>query len=161
LPPAELALLNLGFRRGMTAPNGPHRVLVPAEHADRLARELSRVRPVQFAERRRYRIREGDTLSMIAQAHGTTVKTLMAANRLDSHLIRVGRDLMIPVSGRTSSEPVAAAEQGMHVVSRGESLWLIARLYRTTVSSLRDWNRLAPGSNLLHPGQQLRVRGEG
>ena len=161
LPPAELVLLNLGFRRGMTAPNGPHRLLVRTEHADRLGRELSQVRPVRLAEGRRYRIREGDTLGTIAHAHGITVKTLMAANRLDSHLIRAGRDLMIPVSGRTSPEPMAAADHGVHVVSAGESLWLIARRYRTTVSSLRDWNRLAPSSNLLHPGQQLRVPGRG
>ena len=161
LPPAELTLLNLGFRRGMTAPNGPHRLLVRAEHADRLGRELSRVRPVRLAEHQRYRIRKGDTLGAIARAHGITVKTLMAANRLDSHLIRAGRDLMIPGSGRASSGPVAAEERGVHVVSAGESLWLIARRYRTTVNSLRDWNRLAPGSNLLRPGQQLRVRGEG
>ena len=84
----------------------------------------------------------------------------MSANRLNSHLIRAGRDLMIPVSGVASSDPVAS-EIGVHVVSPGESLWLIARQYRTTVSSLRDWNRLAPGSNLLHPGQQLRIRDEG
>ena len=161
LPPAELTLLNLGFRRGMTSPNGPQRVLVRAEHADRLGRELSQVRPVRLAERRRYRIREGDTLGAIAHSHGISVKTLMAANGLDSHLIRAGRDLMIPVSGRASSDPVAAGEREVHVVSGGESLWLIARRYRTTVSSLRDWNRLAPGSDLLHPGQQLRVRGEG
>ena len=161
LPAAELAVLNLGFRRGMTAPNGPHRVLVRAEHADRLGRELSQIRPVRLQERRRYRVREGDTLGAIAQAHGITVKTLMAANRLDSHLIHAGRDLMVPVSGRASSKPAAAAERGVHVVSAGESLWIIARRYRTTVSSLRDWNHLAPGSNVLHPGQQLRVRGEG
>ena len=161
LPPAELTLLNLGFRRGMTAPNGPHRVLVRAEYADRLARELSQVRPVEPAEHRRYRIREGDTLGAIAQAHGISVKTLMAANRLDSHLIRAGRDLVIPVSGRASPGSEVAEEHGVHVVSAGENLWLIARLYRTTVSSLRDWNHLAPGSSLLRPGQQLRVRGEG
>lgn len=162
LPPAELALLNLGFRRGMTAPDGPHRVLVSAEHAGRLGRELSQIRPVRLAEGQRYRIRQGDTLGAIAEAHGISVKTLMAANRLHSHLIRAGRELMIPVSGRASSGSAAAAEdREVHVVSAGESLWLIARRYRTTVSSLRDWNRLAPGANLLHPGQQIRVRREG
>lgn len=160
LRPAELAVLNLGIRRGVTAPNGPHRLLVPAEHASRVGRALSEVRPVQVAEVRRYRVRKGDTLSVIAEAHGTTVKALMSANRLNSHLIRAGRDLMIPVSGVASSAP-DASEGAVHVVSPGESLWLIARLYRTTVSSLRDWNRLAPGSNLLHPGQELRVRSKG
>ena len=160
LPLAELAVLNLGIRRGMTAPNGPHRLLVPAEHADRMRRTLSAVRPVQVAELRRYRVRQGDSLSEIARNHGTTVRALMSANRLNSHLIRAGRDLMIPMSGVASAEPVGSGF-GVHVVSPGESLWLIARQYRTTVSSLRDWNRIAPGSNLLHPGQQLRVRGEG
>ena len=160
LPPAELAVLNLGIRRGMTAPNGPHRLLVPAEHAERVRRTLSDARPVQVAELRRYRVRQGDSLSEIAENHGTTVRALMSANRLNSHLIRAGRDLMIPMSGVASSEPVGSGAR-VHVVSRGESLWLIARQYRTTVSSLRDWNRIAPGSNLLHPGQQLRVRGEG
>ena len=159
---AEIAGLNLGFRRGMTAPNGPHRLLVPTEHAHRVARELSRARPVQrTAERRRYRIRKGDTLGVIAQAHNISVKTLMAANRLDSHIIRAGRDLMIPIPGSRPVVGSPTADADVHVVSRGESLWHIARQYRTTVRSLRDWNRLAPGSNLLHPGQQLRVRGEG
>ena len=105
-------------------------------------------------------VRQGDSLSEIAENHGTTVRALMSANRLSSHLIRAGRDLMIPVSDVASSGPVGSGA-GVHVVSPGESLWLIARQYRTTVSSLRDWNRIAPGSNLLHPGQQLRVRGEG
>ena len=158
---ADISGLNLGFRRGMTAPNGPHRLLVRVEHADRVGRELSRVRPVQLAaEHRRYRIREGDTLGVIAQAHKITVEALMTANRLDSHLIRAGRDLMIPVP-RGEPAGLSTAEAGVHVVSPGDTLWLIARQYRTTVSSLRDWNRLVPGSNLLHPGQQLRVRGEG
>ena len=160
VPAAEFAILNLGFLRGMTAPNGPRRLLVPSEHAKRLRRELSQVGPVRFSEWQRYRIRKGDTLGGIARAHGTTVKALMTANRLDSHLIRAGRDLMVPIPGDASPEPVAA-EREVHVVSRGESLWLIARRYRTTVNSLRHWNRLAPGSDLLHPGQQLRVPGEG
>ena len=160
VPPAEFMSLNFGFRRGATAPNGPHRLVVPAERAARLHQALSQVRPVRIAEWRRYRIREGDSLGLIARAHGTTVKALMAANRLDSHLIRAGRELTIPTPRSPAAEP-SPAKHGVHVVSPGESLWLIARQYRTTVSSLRDWNRLAPGANLLRPGQHLRVRGEG
>ncbi len=165
MSPREFSALNFGYRRGVTAPNGPHRVLVPVERAERLDRELSRagpvrLAPVRLAEGPRYRIRQGDTLGLIARAHGTTVEALMAANRLDSDLIRAGRELLIPVLGSLSGT-LASANPGVHVVSPGDTLWLIARKYQATVSSLRDWNRLAPGSNVLRPGQHLRVRGEG
>lgn len=153
---AEISILNFGIRRGMTAPNGPHRLLLPAEHAQRVGRELSRLPPAQLAERQRHRIRQGETLGSIAHAHGTTVAALMAANHLDSHIIRAGRELTIPTPHGPSS-----ATPAVHIVSPGESLWLIARQYQTTISSLRGWNRLTPGSNLLRPGQQLRIRGEG
>ena len=160
--PAELSILNTGLRRGMTPPNGPHRVLVPTEQADRIRRGLSPPHPSRVAEGLRYRIREGDTLGLIARAHGTTVTALMAANRLDSHLIRAGRELLIPATapGGSSGRP-SSGSLGVHVVSPGDTLWLVARQYRTTVRSLRDWNRLPPGADLLRPGQQLRVRGEG
>lgn len=159
---AELSFLNPGLRRGMTPPNGPHRVLVPYGQAERVRQGLSRSHPVQVAGGLRYRIREGDTLGLIARAHGATVAALMAANGLDSHLIRAGRELLIPapVPGGSSTKP-SSKNLGVHVVSRGDTLWLVARRYRTTVSSLRDWNRLPPGADLLRPGQQLRVRGEG
>ena len=168
VPPAELSVLNAGLRHGMTAPNGPHRVLAPVEHAGRLRRALSRMRPVPVAEGQRYRIREGDTLGRIAHAHDTTVMALMAANRLDSHLIRAGQELRIPTSTsapapdrRPGKPSPASPPDDLHTVSLGDTLWLVARQYRTTVRSLRDWNRLPPGSDLLRPGQQLRVRSEG
>ena len=257
IPASEISLLNLGFRRGMVAPSGPLRLLVPAAKANRFGQALAHVDSDRGDGHRRYRIRNGDSLSLIAQAHGTTVRALMAANRLNSHRIRAGRELHIPGSpgrpaerGQPPSDtrtiamdgarrlPVAATGTGplelrlsqidpahqvahgryrirngdslstiaqahgttvralmaanglnshriragrelhipgspgrpaersrprsdTHVVSPGESLWLIARQYRTTVDSLRDWNRLTPASNLLRPGQRLRVRGEG
>ena len=156
---AELSALNLAHRHGMTAPSGPHRVLVPVEHADGIRRALSRARPAPLvAGGRRYRIRPGDTLGLIARAHDTTVQDLMAANGLDSHLIRVGRELLIPGAAGSPSGPLPSA---VHVVRPGDTLWVIARQYRTSVGTLRDWNRLAPGSDLLRPGQHLRVRSEG
>ena len=162
LPASEIEALNLGFRRGAIAPNGPHRLLVPAEYAGHVSRALSRVESVRYAGRTRYRIRTGDTLGTIAQNHGTTVKALMTVNALDSHLIVAGRELLVPGPAVRDPEPGARASRtDTHVVSPGESLWLIARQYQTTVDSLRSWNRLSPGSNMLRPGQTLRIRREG
>jgi len=43
-----------------------------------------------------YVVKSGDTLSRIAKAHGTTVKTIEAANGLESDRILVGAKLKIP-----------------------------------------------------------------
>ena len=45
-----------------------------------------------------------------------------------------------------------------HKVRPGESLWLIARRYKTTVSKLRKLNPKLRRSNTLQPGDKIRVR---
>ena len=45
---------------------------------------------------RRYRVREGDSLWSIAQEHSTSVRELIAANRLGQTKIRPGQTLIIP-----------------------------------------------------------------
>lgn len=42
-----------------------------------------------------------------------------------------------------------------HTVSRGESLWLIARKYSTTVNAIQQANNLR--SSIIHPGQVIKV----
>ena len=166
LPVSTISYLNSGLTRGVVAPDGPSRLLIPASHSGRFGRRAgerpsgaSGAAAIAPDSRQRYRIRAGDTLRSIALAHGTTVQRLMAANGLESHLIRAGRDLWVPATGRVRVE--APDTVATHVVNPGESLWLIAKRYRTTVGSLRDWNLLAPGSDLLRPGQKLRILREG
>ena len=164
VPLAEFSRLNRGLRRGMSAPDGPHQVLVPVEHAERLRTELADAPAVARQGQpgqRTHRIRPGDTLGQIALAHRVTVETLMAANRLDSHIIRVGESLTIPSPRReprsTTQSRSPRSTETIHVVKSGESLWVIARQHRTTIRSLRNWNDIAPGNKLLSPGQKLRI----
>ena len=163
LPVSTISYLNSGLTQGVVARDGPPRLLIPASHSARFGRRAgerpSGAAAIAAGSRQRYRIRAGDTLRSIALAHGATVQGLMAANGLESHLIRAGRDLWVPATGHVRiEEPDAVAT---HVVNPGESLWLIAKRYRTTVGSLRDWNLIAPGSDLLRPGQKLRILREG
>jgi LysM repeat protein len=46
----------------------------------------------------------------------------------------------------------------VHRVKRGDTLFSIARLYRTTVAAIKDWNRLR--SNLILVGQRLTIFNE-
>lgn len=43
-----------------------------------------------------YVVRPGDTLFIIARRYGTTVEAIIGANRLNSYVIRIGQQLLIP-----------------------------------------------------------------
>jgi len=56
-------------------------------------------------------------------------------------------------------QPLLAAGESRHVVSKGESLSLIAKRYGTSVASLKSVNNLK--SDLIIPGQRLVIPGRG
>ena len=43
----------------------------------------------------------------------------------------------------------------VHRVKRGETLFSIAKLYRTTVASLKQWNRIR--GSVIQAGQRLTI----
>lgn len=47
-----------------------------------------------------YEVQKGDTLSLISQAFGTTVRKLKELNRLKSDNLRVGQKLLVPAPSR-------------------------------------------------------------
>lgn len=55
-----------------------------------------------------YTVKSGDTLSKIAQAHGTTVKALRSANNLTTDRIKVGDKLKIPAKAAAPATPEPA-----------------------------------------------------
>jgi membrane-bound lytic murein transglycosylase D len=113
-----------------------------------------------------HRVSRGQTLSTIARRYHTSVGAIMRANNMRrSHYIRTGRHLKIPqrgymvVSSRDSSatQSTSMPSSGVHYVHKGDSLWIIARRYGTTVSKIRSLNAMS--SNRLHIGQALKIPG--
>ena len=109
-----------------------------------------------------HKIRPGDSLSTLAKRYGTSVKAISRANGLSNrHIIRAGKRIKIPRSGYTTQGYYASTAitgtklPSKHVVRKGESLWLIARKYGTTPTSLKEANRLS--SNTLTVGQVLKL----
>jgi murein DD-endopeptidase MepM/ murein hydrolase activator NlpD len=43
-----------------------------------------------------------------------------------------------------------------YTIEKGDSLWFVANKYKTTVSKLMDWNKIAPDDSL-YPGRQLHI----
>jgi N-acetylmuramoyl-L-alanine amidase len=94
---------------------------------------------------REYSVRPGDTLSAIADNHGTTVEDLRRFNTIRNDIIKVGQNLRVP-AGREIHE---------HRVQKGETLSEIASRFGVSVEDLRRHNGLKGG--MIRPGQSLRI----
>jgi len=92
----------------------------------------------------------GETLSLIANRYGVTVKSIMSTNGLhDPNFVYVGQRLTIPA-------PSGPPQGGRHVVAPGETLTSIAFRYGTTVGALASANGLS-NTDLIYVGQVLNV----
>ncbi|MBQ9012389.1 MAG: LysM peptidoglycan-binding domain-containing protein [Bacilli bacterium] len=95
-----------------------------------------------------YTVEKGDSLYSISRKYNITVDNLKSANNLTSNLLSIGQKLVIPRSTASSNEIT-------YTVQKGDSLWLIANKYDTTVDKIKSANNLT--SNLLSIGQKLII----
>jgi len=157
----QLHFLNLGYKRGVTPPNGPHILVVPADEADRLLLNLARLNPSQRMQWAHHRVKKGESLGIIASAHGVNVQSIKRANALASNLIHPGQELRIPLYGKSvqlaeNSSQNGTASNRTHRILAGDTLWRISRRYGVSLPALMKWNKLS-GQSTLYPGQTLIV----
>ena len=96
-----------------------------------------------------YTVKQGDTLYSIARLYGITTDKLKSANNLPSNTLSIGQVLIIPNSNQNTTNEI------IYTVQKGDSLWLIANKYDTTVDIIKTKNNLT--SNLLSIGQKLII----
>lgn len=105
--------------------------------------------PFPIYEGEIYVARKGDTLWSISKRFGTTVEELMRVNNLNTTLLSVGQQLIVPVNNM--SEPFS----NIYTVKTGDSLWAIARRFNTSIEALVMVNNLT--SDELNIGDQLII----
>jgi len=165
----EMMLLNPGFFRHATDPDGPHRLLLPAEAAQGFQQALAETDPSERMTWSIHTVASGESLSAIASRYRVSVDQLKRANAIQGTLLRVGQELEVPTMPATTvvGELSAEVRRGMerarisgqrrvYRVRRGDSLWAIARRSKLTVSQLMAWNGLGKRS-VLRPGQKLVI----
>jgi membrane-bound lytic murein transglycosylase D len=165
----EMYDLNPAHHRWATDPTGPHSLLVPVEAATAFRDSLLQLTPDQRMRVERYTVREGDTVTSIAQRFGTTAQHLRELNELGTaNTVKVDAELRVPssikalpaqvlqaaarVDGRNRTRSVRA----VHVVRRGDSLWSIAKRHNMDVIALAQLNSIDP-NDTLRAGQRLKL----
>lgn len=96
-----------------------------------------------------YVVRSGDTLWLLAQRYNTTVDAIKNLNGLSGNDLSIGQILKIPTAG------AAPAPYFEYTVRSGDTLWLLAQRYGTTVDAIKNLNNLS--SDILNIGQVLRI----
>ncbi|OHB13664.1 MAG: hypothetical protein A3G05_00535 [Candidatus Zambryskibacteria bacterium RIFCSPLOWO2_12_FULL_45_14] len=84
-----------------------------------------------------YVVREGDTLSEIAEMFGVSTNTILWANNVKVNSIKVGQELVIlPISGVR------------HVVKSGDTLQSLAKKYKADLEDILSYNGLATNAKI-------------
>jgi len=162
--------LNPGYNRWATNPYGPHTLLIPVDNVDKFKEGLSGLPSSKRVKWKRHKIRNGETLSHIADRYSISVDNLKQLNNLRSSNIRIGKHLIIPVSSRKLSDYNLTAYQRKqtlqnirrkgtrieHIVQPGDTFWDISRKYKVKTRNLARWNGMAT-RDPLRAGQKLVI----
>ncbi|MFL0809388.1 MAG: LysM peptidoglycan-binding domain-containing protein [Agarilytica sp.] len=165
--------LNPAFNRWATDPRGPHKLLVPVEKADEFKEKLAGIPNNQRVTWERYTIKNGDTLSTIAQKYKVSVPSLKSVNSINGNNIRAGKTLMVPVAAKSDGHYSYSVEERIskryanvdkkergqridYLVQPGDSFWSIGRNYKVSTKKLAKWNSMAP-RDPIKPGQVLKI----
>ena len=165
-----LYAFNSGFNRWSTDPAGPHRLLLPVDVVDSFNEALAVVPANERVRWKRHKVRDGETISEIAEQYHTTLASIRSANGIRGNTIRAGSHLMIPVATKPLSSYSQSADERRaktqnrqrkgnrvdHIVAAGESFWSIGQRYGVSMRDLASWNGMAP-RDTLSVGQKLVV----
>ena len=108
-------------------------------------------------------VQAGDTLTKLANAHGTSVDALVKANGIsNANLIFVGQQLQTQGTANTATapaaqaQPTASAANGSYTVKAGDTLFRIAAANGTSVANLVSANGIQ-NLNFITVGQVLTL----
>jgi murein DD-endopeptidase MepM/ murein hydrolase activator NlpD len=122
---------------------------------------VTKTTPAAKAETVDYQVSKGDSLLKIAHRYNTTVAQIQHDNDLNGTMVKIGQKLKISPDKKlyrvvkTEKAKADKTKVVSHKVKSGESLSLIARKYKTTISSIVSANNMT--STVLMAGQTIKV----
>jgi membrane-bound lytic murein transglycosylase D len=160
VPLEDLRNLNSHVLRWTTPPDDPEfQLILPKGYSTKFNEEVAALPDNKRVLFRYHSVRKGETLGAIARKYGSTVTELTQANNISvKKPLKIGQELMIPMSGVAPSQVAAskpAAPGGFYTVVRGDTLSRIASRFGASVAQLTQWNNLKSTQPAV--GQKLAV----
>ena len=160
----QLKTLNSAFKRNLTDPDGPHRILVSASDYPKLkaiTKDASQLRQVSKTNWNYHIVKQNESLSIIAMNFETSVAEIKRVNHLKSDIIRVNQKLLIPEAKAKQAilPPVMNDSPGpkriLHTVQKQDTLYHLSKKYRVSINDIAYWNQL--DKNAIKPNQVITV----
>jgi membrane-bound lytic murein transglycosylase D len=164
VPLKEMEALNAELRHRVTPP-GPYDLKVPPGKAVELNKILAKIPTYVPAQKlfSYHQIKKGETLSHLARIYKTTIDNIAKMNKIKvSDPLRIGQRLKVPITKKTA-KPVRTTRPAVkpsakivrYKVKKGDSMWLLAQRYNTTLDAIKLKNNLKTTD--LHTGQELLI----
>ena len=159
-----LHLLNAELLYGITPADSAYELKVPLKQAGMIAAILER----EDAKLLRYyyhKVQYGDTLSALSRHYGVSLNLIEQHNHgITNRYLKIGEIIVIPAFRETSpyiAPPSAPVEpgggfEGIHIVSKGDTLWSIAVSYKVDPLALARANNMGL-NEILSIGKALKV----
>ncbi|SEN24196.1 D-gamma-glutamyl-meso-diaminopimelic acid endopeptidase CwlS/peptidoglycan endopeptidase LytF/peptidoglycan endopeptidase LytE [Mesobacillus persicus] len=98
-------------------------------------------------------VQSGDSLWNLSKTYNVSMENIKTWNQLSSSTIYVNQKLLVAAPETKQVSTTATS----YVVKSGDTLWGISRNFNMSINDLKTLNGLT--SNLIQPGQTLRVSG--
>ncbi len=161
---------NPGLKRWATPESLPYIILLPKQVVNSFNDNLLKQGQRPKISWTRYKIKPGDSLSLIAQSYNTTIDQIKSVNGLDNDTIRTDKYLIVPLAQKEEGyyslsenqreksrlNTQKNSEKTIYKVVAGDSLWKISTKFNTTINNLVRWNQIIP-SDSLSIGKELVI----
>lgn len=95
--------LNAGFRRWASSPEGPHRVIVPQESAQKVINYIASQPTKPNIQWKNHTLKRGDTLSGLSLKYKVSINAIKTINKMRSNYLRAGKTILIPLIASRSA----------------------------------------------------------
>ena len=158
----EIYSFNPGLKRWATPEILPYTILLPVDVVGDFKEILTNQKNRPKVSWTRYKVKEGDSLSIIAQNFNTTINQIQSVNNINGSLIRANSYLIVPLARESEGyyslsdaqreksrlNATKNSDKLIYKVVSGDSLWKISRNFDVTVNDLVRWNKIVPTAPL-------------